>query len=441
MKEWFKFFYLSFFSNKRSKEAVKRSYSNFFLGLLLALAFLWLGFIASDIVPFGAHYNNSPDFKQTVRQVLANQDVNKRISAQVEDGTLKLSKHGQEYTKDLLINTFESQTDKQNYSVNGFNVVVDSRPADTLAQVEAYCVSNDGNNTVISYEEYLTLSDVASLNFDFKLKYTLNALVLDDAKIELYKAYIDGLSEDNRLIAQDLLNKLNENTITKAQYDRSIYELYFTNYYPSISAYESNSKVPLLRNAYYHNYVMQGTKDYLFIFEDYVAGAFKTKAGINVSFYGFYSKLENGALVLDTLTQDQANAVVDKFVKKTYSSTTFLNIYAHAVNVITLTPFIALMPMIVTLLAYSILKLGGVESVSTMGAMFKIVGTHQWFSGVISAVVTIILSFFVQPNLLSVLPLIVLFVALAVRSIIFAIAETKAHKKQLQQQESKQKEL
>ena len=151
--------------------------------------------------------------------------------------------------------------------------------------------------------------------------------------------------------------------------------------------------------------------------------------------------MENGALVLDTLTQDQANAVVDKFVKKTYSSTTFLNIYAHAVNVITLTPFIALMPMIVTLLAYSILKLGGVESVSTMGAMFKIVGTHQWFSGVISAVVTIILSFFVQPNLLSVLPLIVLFVALAVRSIIFAIAETKAHKKQVQQQESKQTEV
>ena len=43
-------------------------------------------------------------------------------------------------------------------------------PADTFAEIEAYCVSNDGKNTVISYEDYLTLSEVARLNFDFKIR-------------------------------------------------------------------------------------------------------------------------------------------------------------------------------------------------------------------------------------------------------------------------------
>lgn len=441
MKKWFKFFGLSFFSNKISKEGAKRGYTNFFVGLVLALIFLWVGLVGGDMLPFGSHYDNSPDFKATVRAVLANPDENLRIDVKVNNERLIAKKQGGEYLEQLLVNTFESDTDKQNYSVNGYNVVIDMRPADTLAEIEAYCISNDGKNTKISYEEYLTLSEVARLNFNFELRYTGNALELTDQKVEEYKAYLGGLTAEIKQKAQTLLSDLEQNKITKEEYNREIYQLYFTNYYPPIVAYESSSKVPLLRNSYYHNYINKGAKTYIFIFDDNIAGSFKTKSGIEVVFYGFYSNTENGVLIKESEKQAQANMLADEFIKKAYSSITGLNFYAQAVNVFTLIPFIALMPMVVTLLAYSILKLRGVESIKTLGDTFKIIGSYQWFSALISTVFTIILAFFVKRNLISALPLVLFFVTLAIRSVIFAVSEARSYLKQLEEQERAQTEV
>ncbi len=434
MKKWFRFFCLSFFSDKISKEGAKRGYTNVFIGLILAFVFLWAGFVGGDMLPFPAHYNDSPDFQATVRAVLANPDVNKSIIFEIQDGLLKAKKHGCEYAEDLLVNTFENDTDERNYSVNGYNVVIDLRPADTLAEVEAYCVSNDGKNTEISYQDYLTLSDVARLNFDFKLRYTGNKLELDDESVEGYRAYVNGLSDENKTATEKLENDLAENKITKAEYNKAIYELYFANYYPEITEYESTSKVPLLRNYYYHQYIKQGKSKYLFIFNDYLAGSFETDGGINHSFFGFYSDLENGVLVEEEAKQAEANEVADNFVKKSFSSIAPLTLYAHAMNVFSFIPFIALMPMVVTLLAYSILKLRGVESITSLGATFKIMGSYVWFSAVISSILTVITSFFAQPNILTTLPLLLFFITLAVRSVIFAIRESKSYLEQLKQQ-------
>lgn len=436
MKDWLRFFLLSFFSDKTSKEAQKRSYANFFLALLLALGFLWIGFFGGNMFPFKAHYKNSPDFKSTVRAVFANPDTKMRIGLQVGTNTIKAKIGDGEYKAELLVNTYESQTDNKNYSVGGYGVVVDMRPADTLAAFEAYCVSNDGKNTVISYEEYLTLSDVAKLNFDFKLKYTGAALVLDDALISSFKAYIDTLSEDNRLIAQDLQKKLDENALTNDQYNRAIYELYFENYYPQITAYETNSKVPLLRNYYFQQYVSDGQNKYLLVFDDCMVVSFETKKGILVSFYGFYDGVQKGVLVSDTQSQAVANQMADTFIKKAFDTVASVNLYAYATSVIMLTPFIALMPMVVTLLAYSILKLCGVQSVKTMGAMFKIVGSYVWFSGIAATAIMLILAFFVQRNLISALTLVLFFVILTVRTIIFAINQVSEHKKQIKKEEA-----
>lgn len=441
MKKWFKFFGLSFFSHKLSKEGAKRGYANVFLGFVLALIFLWAGFIGGDMLPFGTHYNNAPDFMATVHAVFANADTNKRIDAEIENGVLKVKKPGDEYAESLLVNTFERDADKQNYAVNGYDIVIDSRPADTLAEVEAYCISNDDKNTVISYEDYLTLSEVAKLNFDFKLRYTGNALVLSDESVESYRAYVDGLRDEKKGITEKLENDLAENWITKAEYSRAIYELYFTNYYPPITAYESTSKVPLLRNYYQHQYISKGVKNYLFIFDDYMTGSFKTRSGIDVPFYGFYSDIENGALVADGATQAQANAAADNFIKNSFKGIWFLYAYSYAMNVISLVPFIVLMLMVATLLTYSILKLRGVESITSLGAMFKIVGSFVWFSGVISAAFTVIIAFFIERSMINALQFVLFFVVLVIRSIIFVMEESKLYIEQLQQQETEKTEV
>lgn len=435
MKKWFNFFCFSFFSHKWSKEGAKRGYASFFLSLILVLVLLWAGFIGGDMLPFSANYNNSPDFKAVTRLVFANADLDKRILAEIENGVLKVKKDDGTYAEDIIINTFTNDSDKRNYSVNDYIVVVDTRPANMLAEVEAYCVSNDGKNTVISYEDYLTLSEVARLNFDFKLRYTGNALELNDELIKGYREYVEGLNDENKSVTESLAINLAENKITRAEYNESIYELYFTSYYPKITDYEVTSKVPLLRNYYYHQYIKEGKEKYLFIFDDYMAGSFETQNGIDVSFYGFYDDLENGALITESTTQARANTLADNFVKDSFNSIWLLNVYAYVVNVFSLIPFIALMPMVITLLAYSILKLRGVESINSLGGMFKIVGSFMWFSSVISAVLSVIIAFFVPRNLITALPLVIFFVALAIRSIIFVIKEAKLYTKQLEQQE------
>ncbi len=436
MKKWFKFFCLSFFSHKWAKEGARRGYGNSFLGFILALMLLWASFIGAEMLPFSSHYNNSPDFGASAHSVFANPDVNLRIDAEIENGILKVKKHGGSYADALLVNTFENEADKQNYSVNGYHIIVDTRPADTLAEIEAYCVSNDGKGTVISYQDYLTLSDVARLNFDFKLRYTGNALELDDEQVEEYRAYVDGLSDENKLTTESFAKDLAEGKITKSEYDRAIYELYFENYYPEIKEYESSSKVPLLRNYYYHQYIKEGKNKYLFIFDDYMAGSFETESGIDVAFYGFYSNIENGELIVDGSTKAEANSLVDGFIKNSYKAILVLNVYAYAMNIFSLIPFIALMLLVATLLTYSILKLRGVESISSLGGMFKIVGSFSWGSGIVSSVLTVIAAFFVQRSLINALPLVLFFAVLVIRAIMFAIKESTLYIKQLEQEES-----
>lgn len=392
------------------------------------------------MLPFSARYNSSPDFRSTVRAVLANPDVGKRIEIEILDGRLRMKDQSGNYAEDLLVNTFESEQDKETYSVNGYHVIVDSRPADTLAEIEAYCLSNDGKSTEISYQDYLTLSDVARLNFDFKLRYTGNELELTDELVAEYKAYIEGLGNENRSSAEKLASDLVEGKITRAEYNRAVYELYFTSYYPEITEYESSSKVPLLRNYYYHQYIKAGESKYLFLFDDYVAGSFETKNGTEISFYGFYSELKNGVLV-DGDDQAGADAAADRFIKKSFQAIAPLTAYAHAMNVFSLIPFIALMPMVVTLLAYSILKLGGIDSVTSLGGTFKIVGSYVWASAAIAGVLSLAASFLVRPDVLAVLPLLLLFITLAIRAVIYATGETKSYRKQSEEQETVQTEV
>ena len=391
------------------------------------------------MLPFEAHYGNSPDFVASVQSVFADADT--RICAEIEKGDLKVKKQGGEYAETLLINTFERDSDRQIYSVNGYNVVVDSRPANTLAEIEAYCISNDGKGTEISYEDYLTLSQVARLNFDFKLRYTGRALELDDETVEKYRVYVDGVSAENKSATEKLASDLAEGLITKPEYNRGIYELYFANYYPEISAYESTSKVPLLRNYYYHNYISQGVGKYLFVFDDYMIGSFETERGIELSFYGFYSNLDDGVLIADGSTEAEARELADGFIKNAFRANWFLNAYAYVMNVISIAPFIALMLMVAALLCYSVLKLWGVESIASLGGMLKTVGSFVWFSGITSALFSVILSFFVKRSLVNALPLVLFFAVLVIRSVIFIIKENKSYVKLLEQQEAEQTEV
>ena len=434
MRNWLRFFFCSFFSDKISKDGSKRGYTTFFVGLILAFAFLWAGYVGGDILPLGVRYGNSPDFMATMHTVFSNADANQRLNAEIKDGSLLVKKPDGEYSKDLLVNTFENESDREIYSKNGYNVVVDLHPADTPAEFEIRFVSNNGKDLTLTYEEYSLLNAVEKLYFDLELTYTGKALELNDETVEAYRTTLEGLNSEIKPEIDSWENDLASNKITRSEYNRAIYELYFANYYPDITAYESSSKIPLLRNYYYHQYISRGAENYVFIFDDYMTASFETKDGTEVSFYGFYDDMADGAIVASGASQSEANRAVDDFVKQSILSVAPLTLYAYAMNVFSLIPFFSLIPLVVVLLAYSILKLMGVESIKTFGTAFKILGSYVWFSAFISAVTTVVAAFFVPSNIVTALPPVIFFIVLAIRSIIFAVREARAHMKQLEQQ-------
>ena len=146
-------------------------------------------------------------------------------------------------------------------------------------------------------------------------------------------------------------------------------------------------------------------------------------------------------MITEGVTQAEANALADSFIKDSFKANWFINAYAYVINIFTLVPFLALMILVAALLTYSILKLRGIESINSLGAMFKIVGSFVWFSGLISAVFAVIIAFFVGRGVISTLPLVLFFVALVIRSTVFAIKESKLYLKQLEKQEAEQTEV
>ncbi|MBE7061237.1 MAG: hypothetical protein E7382_01710 [Clostridiales bacterium] len=431
MLNWIKFFFTSFFSNKRSKEAVRRGYSNLFLALILALVYLCVGLIGADVLPFGKHYDNASSFKDMARSAFMYPDGVRGVDVLIEKGELKARING-EFEKALVVDTFNSEEDRQTYSRGGYQLVIDTRSADTLAEIEATCVSTDEQKMVISYEDYLTLNEVARKNFEFKLKYTGKELVLDDLSVVNYKAFVDQTNDQNKELAKDLSDKYESGDITKEQYNRGIYELYFTAYYPEITEYESTSKVPLLRNYYFHELIDNGEDKFLMVFDDCMVGSFETDGGIDVFFYGVYDSLPDGKLIEGYYGAPTRINAVDDLIIKSYKATVDLSTYIYIMNTIRLVPIVALMGIVVAMLMHSILSLKGVETCRTFGASLKVVGSYVWFSGLITAILTVVLAFILQKNLITMISLVVFFVTLLARTIVFALKQIKERKIELE---------
>lgn len=400
MKKWLKVFGLSFFSDKITKETVKYGFSNFALGFLLALIFLFCGVLAADVLPFKTHYKNSTDFTAFVRNAIAG-------------GGAEIEVSGGKIFSPQIIDSFKDG----DLSVNGYNLVVDTRPADALDDFEAYYLSNDGKAQEITPEEFSQLSDVAKRNFDFKIRYTSDELVLTDELTAAHESYLAGIGNES---FAELKKKQGE--MAEEEYRRQVYGLYVKAYYPDLSAYESTGSPPLLRNYYFHTYLNNGAEKYLFIFDDSCAGAFETDGGLKVSFYGFYSGLSDGKIAA-------TEAAADDFVLSSFAATTSLSAYVYLMNIIRLLPFIILMPLVLALIVYCVLRLMKAEWSKGFGGSVKIVGSYLAFGALIAALITFICGYFVPRGSLIIAAAVTFFLVLLIRSAVLLVGEWIKEKK------------
>ncbi|MDE6868630.1 MAG: hypothetical protein K2J83_05785 [Clostridia bacterium] len=395
MKKWLKFIGLSFFSDKIAKEALKRGYLNIVLGMFFALAFLFCGILAADVLPFSTHYNNSSDFKEFVRKAVTSESLNLEVKSQ----------------KITASRVADSFLNEEEYGLNGYNLVVDTRPADAFDDFEAYYLSNDGKEQKITPEEYSLLSDVAKRNFDFKISYTPNELILTD---ELTAEHENYLTDKNSEAFSELQKKQGE--LSREEYQKRVYNLYVKAYYPDLTAYENTGSAPLLRNYYYHTYVDGGAEKYLFIFDDSCVGSFETNSGMKVTFYGFYKNFADG-------THFSTAEDADGFIKNSFNATAPLSSYVYFMNTIRLLPFVILMPLVLALLAYCVLRIMKSDAGKSIGGSIKIIGSYLLVGGLLSSIITFICGYFVPRGSLMIAALLVLFITLLIRTAIFLITE------------------
>ena len=135
MLNWLKFTFGSYYSNKTSKEGANRSFWNvifaLFIMLVILTAFLSTGFNYS----FATHYNNSLKYQEFLHNAFTIEDESKRINIQVletPEGQVAKSIvafYGNNSENEALINTFTNISDKETYSLNGYNLIVDTRPS------------------------------------------------------------------------------------------------------------------------------------------------------------------------------------------------------------------------------------------------------------------------------------------------------------------------
>lgn len=407
MKDWFKFVGLSFFSDKIAKQGVKRGYFTAILCFVVAFVILICGVIAADLLPFPAHYGAAGEFKEFLYNAFA--DGENAVDVLLEN-ELAGTAEGR------VIDTISDEDAAAKYKINGYNLVIDTRPADAFDDFIPYCLANDGTGDRITYEEYLNLSDAAKRNFDFKVEYTPRELVLTPELTEKHESFLSGLKSENAVAAEYTALKNKKGELSKEEYAKRAYTLFVKAYYPSMTAYERTGSAPLLRNYYYHNYSQKAGKAYFYLFSDTCTGCFNTDAGHTVQFYGFYGGMANGRL-------GGTQSAVDEFIKSAFYNTSNVSVYVYAMNFIRLVPFIVLMPVVIALLAYCILSLIKSNISKKYGGCFKIVASFLLFASLITALCTFVCGYFVSRNNLFILALVLFFVVTLVRTCVLIIME------------------
>ena len=240
IKEWLKFFGLSYFSDKQASCAPQFGFIAVVLNIVLAFVFFMCGYYAADVVPFSAHYENATGYKRFIENAFSD-----RLEIKVSNGKAVCDEKVNGYISD------------EGYGLNGYKLIVDTRPSDMLINFTQVAIKGESE---ISYEEYRELSDAQKKEYKVETRYTDSHLEFTEDATERYEAF---LSADENLKKQyEELDK------SAGDYNEKLYYLYVKYYYTSANSIMYGAKAPVLRDYYYKNYIAGGKAYYLYIFDD-----------------------------------------------------------------------------------------------------------------------------------------------------------------------------
>lgn len=381
MTDWLKRFFLSLFSDKQAKQSVRFGFGNILITAFLSAIFIFLGIFAGKTVPFAAYYNGADDFRGFLHNAFA--DGGAGITVSVNQGGADISAAG----KQVLINTFSNESDRAEYFVNGYHLIVDSRNvASVYVDFDAYCIDSDGRK--ITYGEYLSLSESDRYGYRFTVEYTQDEKQVTEEEAAAYSEYLKKLDDGNVKSQYEALEEKKGET-SADDYRKSLYVLYITSYYPEMYSVTGES-APSLRN-YYYRLTTQAEGRYFCLFGDMMAASYRSYNSNTVVFGGVYK--QGNTLNTADLGGEQARQAVDKFVKNLYYdglSTLFLFDLTNSLSLIAIVEFIIVGVM---LLCFALGKLRNSDFCLTFAVSVKIVGSYSHMAALIAALAAFSIGF------------------------------------------------
>lgn len=413
MKSGLKFFILSFFSNRVSREVGKHGCFSMTLSIVLALVIVFFGIILGDTIPFDYHYRHSEAFQTLIHNAFANSDENLNVVLTVANGSISSFPD--------VVDTIADPEDEKHYKTGNYHLIVDTRDTNAMFDdFEAYCVSKDERNLRVTYEEYLVFSEAVKENYEFKIEYSGKELIFTEEKVATYTEYLEGLKDDSekkeyyeRYI---LLNKESEN------YVRDLYQLYIDGYYPSLIEYESSGSAPTIRNYYFHEYVEnRKLTTYLFVFDDILVGSFITDRNVPISFYGF---VQSGDYETDGTV-----ASIDRLIASSFLRSTKLSVYVYLINYFSGVFYFVAILVVSGALLYCLLNLANKKNAYRFKDALILVGNYFLMDSVLTFSITLFAGYFLPRGSFFIYTFLIFFLILLVRLGVLVLGEYMTEKK------------
>lgn len=411
IKQWFKTYCLGFFSDKIAQDAPKFGFGCVILSLVLSFLFILFGYYGADVVPFSTHYNKAESYKEFIHSAF--------------DNGIELTIENHLGTSEKVINTYTNEEDAT-YKKNGYNLIVDTRPSDTLIEFEQVALRDGNSENKISYEEYLELDKQTQKEYKLAVGFSDKLLEITPEMTETHTVFLEKTSDENlndydKTCAEDYKYlKENKSNYGEEEYAKELYYLYVKYYYTGVESTLSRAKAPVLRDYYYANFVVADNAYYLYVFDDMCAGSFETDSGVPVVFGGYFKKCADGK-VTD----------IDAFIREIYYDTTSYTFISYFASTVSQLFTLVLAPLIITLLAWGIGKAVKNGWEKSFAGCYKIINVFVWVTVLITALILFIGGFITSARLMYKFIPVIFGGILLIRTVIYCTVSAAKNRKEL----------
>ncbi len=420
MISWLKFYFLGFFSDKYAEEGATRSFWNAALSFALMLVIISTGFFTGYVSSFKAHYSNAESYREFLYNAFG------KFSLEIKGGKACAALDGAEF-----INGF---TEDNEYSVNGYRLVVDTRPAETaFDDVKIICKNSFGEE--ISYEEYYSFEESKKKDYTVHVEYTGKNLDVTLKQSEYENFLENRAGESGKTALAGLKEKLAKGDITEKQYADSVYVEYVKSYYPSLSRLERYGEAPTLKTYYLGMVTSRFSDKFLMILEDVCVGSFKTEKGLAVDFEGYFTEMPDKTTFGGNASGQDVKADADGFIMQSFESSSGFGYFIFFINFFKLIPIIFLVALILALALSLFGKYRLADDKYGLFGSFKVVSSFVLVSALVSFIASVALSFFCTRSAAYIATVIVFNVVLMLRTAVFIALGWFRHAKKIKEEE------